>query len=282
MCVNKAKNLTIIITTKTIIPYRWEKSARSLAAAASRWQLFSGAAGAGGLQHVQHTKRDKTHTSPIDIIIKPPGISLLYVKRRRLINWIIVSFHSPSPRPSDDSWCWLQAEKVVIFRGRWLIAMAFIVDYYISAPWTLPRVVASYHPTSPPPSLVKCMLTCCFTLWCESRLCDRGVVRLMCCARRSRSRSLFHSYSLASFWCNFIFRVFYILTGTFFSSLSYNLITWCPASFRPSTHLAAWRLGHTQSLLVLNRLTLCSGGGRWHKRASCMCFEFLWFYYPLF
>lgn len=193
-----------------------EERSLAAAAAASRWQLFSGAAGAGGLQHVQHTKRDKTHTSPIDIIIKPPGISLLYVKRRRLINWIIVSFHSPSPRPSDDSWCWLQAEKVVIFRGRWLIAMAFIVDYYISAPWTLPRVVASYHPTSPPPSLVKCMLACCFTLWCESRLCDRGVVRLMCCARRSRSRSLFHSYSLASFWCNFIFRVFYILTGTFF------------------------------------------------------------------
>lgn len=91
----------------------------------------------------------------------------------------------------------------------------------------------------------------------ESQPCDS--IDVLCALSLARS--------LASSRCNFIFRVFYILTGTFFSSLSYNLITWCPASFRPSTHLAAWRLGHTQSLLVLNRLTLCSGPGREGRRA---------------
>lgn len=122
MCVNKAKNLTIIITTKTIIPYRWEKSARSLARCCCiTMTIIFGGGRSWGLQHVQHTKRDKTHTSPIDIIIKPPGISLLYVKRRRLINWIIVSFHSPlHVRPTTPDVDYKQKKLSFSGVGGWL------------------------------------------------------------------------------------------------------------------------------------------------------------------
>lgn len=209
MCVNKAKNLTIIITTKTIIPYRWEKSARLSLLLHHDDNYFRGRP-ERGLQHVQHTKRDKTHTSPIDIIIKPPGISLLHVKRRRLINWIIVSFHSPlHVRPTTLDVDYKQKKLSFSGVGGWLRWHSKLIIILVRRGLSA-RVAASYHP--PPPSLVKCMLACCFAVYDRRK----SALRLDWCAVCSLSRSLprlipmqFHFQSFLYSYRNFFF--FFVL-----------------------------------------------------------------------
>lgn len=78
MCVNKAKNLTIIITTKTIILYREEERCIMMTKLRVGGRLAVGC----GTQR----ERDKTHTSPIDIIMQLPFARFTTYVKRRLIN----------------------------------------------------------------------------------------------------------------------------------------------------------------------------------------------------
>lgn len=217
MCVNKAKNLTIIITTKTIIS----------CGEGELLHHYSMEAGAGGSWLAQHTIKHIHH----------PSTSSQFVAnvKRRLINWIIVSFHPPQR-------CWLQAAKKLSLFGvggwlRWhsqlIIILVFSSCFY------------RHHPMD------ACMLLSC---WKRVR-------------RRSPTGRVWA-------WAGRFVAIFLGIYRNFV--LSHNLITWCPASFRPSTHslFDDW-VSHLSLFLSLSRFLNHCGG-------VCMCFEFLWFYYPLF